>query len=183
MAQTATASNPLFGRPGWTYVSVIAGPVRGPQPRLARGSGETGNPSAPGKAGALPSYMSDNEYLPSLDAYSPPDRQNFLYRPPRTINTGDDGRQLVGTYQPHDFTPGQRFNHQMRSAANWQRMEYPPDFRNLLAWKQVEKYRVQAITQAPRVLDSSNYFLGYQVNPQIASTIGSSNLGSLGSSG
>lgn len=182
MANTAQSANPLIGRPAWTYVSVMAGPVRGPQPRLAQGTGTTGNHSAAGKQSALPAYMSDNEYLPSLDSYAPPDRRDKLMFIPRTINTGSNGRELVGTYEPHDSTPGQRFIHQMRSAANWQRVEFPPDYRQLLAWQQVMKYRVQVYTQAARPLDSSNYFLGYQVDPQVAATIGSSNLGSLGSS-
>lgn len=173
----------MFGRPTWTYVSVMAGPVRGPQPRLARGSGLTGDNAAAGKAAALPAYMADNEYVPTLDGYSPQWRRDFLYKPPLSINVGSDGRELVGTYKPHDFTPAQRFLHHMRSAANWQRVEYPPDYRQLLAWKQVEKYRTAVYTQMARPLDSSNYFLGYQIDPQIASQIGSSNLGSLGSSG
>lgn len=183
MSTTAERIDPMFGRPSWTYVNVIAGPVRGPQPRLAQGSGQTGAHAAPGKQAALPSYMSDNEYVPSLDSYAPEDRQDFLYNVPRTINTGSNGRELVGTYEPHDFAPAQRFNHQMRSTANWQRMEYPPDFRQLLAWQQAMKYRTAVFTQAARPLDSSNYFLGYQIDPSVASQIGSSNLGSLGSSG
>src|SRR5260221_9157151 len=63
------AFNPMFGRPAWTYVQTMAGPVRGPQPRLAKGSGRTGDPSLPGNAASLPGYLSDNQYEPSTFAY------------------------------------------------------------------------------------------------------------------
>jgi hypothetical protein len=70
----------------------------------------------------------------------------------------------------------------MRQAANWQVMEYPPDFRNLLAWQQARKYRIESYTLSPRPLDSANYFLGYQINPQVASQIGQTTMGYMGSS-
>ena len=177
---TTAGANPLFGRPAWTYVQTIAGPVRGPTPHLARGSGATGPNALPGNAAQLPGYLSDNEYRPSTFAYDPINSPSFLGHVPRTINTGTDGRDLVGTYQPHDSTPGTRFNHHMRQAANWQVMEYPPDFRNLLQWQQVQKYRVQSLTLSARPLDSANYFLGYQVNPQIAAAIGQGGIGYMG---
>jgi hypothetical protein len=176
------AYNPMFGRPIWTYVNVMAGPVRGPQPRLAKGSQATGNPSLPGNAAMLPGYLSDNQYFPVTFAYDPVNKPAFTGTIPRTINTGTDGRSMVGTYKPHDFTPANRFNHHMRQAANWQVMEYPPDFRNLLQWQQVRKYRTQSFTLSPRPLDSSNYFLGYQINPQIAAQIGQGTMGYMGSS-
>lgn len=183
-AQTAGAqsNNPMFGRPLWTYVQTMAGPVRGPQPRLAQGSGHTGDTSLPGNAPQLPGYLADTEYFPSTFAYDPVYQPGFTAHIPRTIGMGTDGREIVGTYQAHDFTPGQRFNHHNRQAANWQVMEYPPDFRNLLSWQQVQKYRVQSFTLSPRPLDSSNYFLGYQINPQIAAAIGQGTLGYMGSS-
>lgn len=178
----AAAFNPMFGRPIWSYVRTMAGPVRGPQPRLARGTGLTGDPSLPGNAPQLPGYLSDQEYEPSTFSYDPVDRQDFNLRVPKTISTGDDGRSMVGSYAPHDFTPAQRFFSQNRQAANWQVMEYPPDFRNLLSWQQVQKYRIQSFTLSPRPLDSSNYFLGYQINPQVAAQMGQGTLGYMGSS-
>src|SRR5947209_3644559 len=174
-------TNPMFGRPVWTYVNTMVGPVRGPQPRLAQGTGHTGDTSLPGNAPQLPGYLSDNEYFPSTFSYDPIDSPTFLGHVPKTIGMGNNGRELIGTYQPHDFTPGTRFNHHMRQAANWQVMEYPPDFRNLLAWQQVRKYRTESFTLSPRPLDSSNYFLGYQMNPQIAAAIGQGTMGYMGS--
>jgi hypothetical protein len=180
-AQNPITTNPMFGRPGWTYISIQQGPVRGPQPRLARGSGRTGDPSLPGNAAMLPGYLSDNEYLPTLFTYDPVDKPGRLLRPPKTINVGTDGRDEVGTYKPHDFTPGQRFLHHMRQAANWQVMEFPPNYRQLLQWQQVRKYQINSFTLQARPLAASDYFLGYQINPQVAAAIGQSTFGNLGS--
>lgn len=174
-------TNPMFGRPTWTYTQVIPGPVRGPQPRLAQGSGQTGPSSLPGNASSLPGYLSDNNYEPTLFTYDSVDRQNFLQPIPKSIPTAQDGRDIVGTYQPHKFTPATRnFNH-MRSAANWQVMEYPPNYRNLIAWQQVQRYRVNSFTAQARPLAQSDYFVGYQINPNIAANIGQSTLGTMGS--
>ncbi len=174
-------ASPMFGRPTWTYVNVQAGPVRGPQPRLARGSGVTGGSSLPGNAPQLPGYLTDNEYFPSQFTYDPIDQPNFLYEVPRQVPSANNGRDMIGTYNPHVSTPGQRFNHQMRQAANWQIMEYPPDNRNLLAWKQAERYRIASYTLSARPPDSSNYFLGYQVDPRIQQAIGGNSIGYMGS--
>jgi hypothetical protein len=179
--QNVQATNPMFGRPTWTYVNVVRGPARGPQPRLSVGTGHTGDASLPGNAPQLPGYLSDNRYEPSTFTYDPVNKPGFEMKIPRSINTGTNGRDVVGTYEPHDITIGQRWNHQMRQAANWQVMEYPPNFRNLLAWQQVRKYRVQSLTLSPRPLDSANYFLGYQINPAIAAAIGQGQMGYMGS--
>jgi hypothetical protein len=174
-------SNPMFGRPIWSYVKVDPSPVRGPQPRLARGTGRTGNPALPGNAAALPGYLSDQEYFPTLDTYSPTYDPVFMKELPRTISVGSNGRGLVGTYQPHDFTPANRWLQTTRKAAMWEVMEYPPDNRNLLQWQQVQKYRVSSLTLQARPLASSNYFLGYQVQPTVQAQMGQSTLGSMGS--
>ena len=181
MAQSSTQSNPLFGRPIWTYVNVVRGPARGPQPRLAQGSGQTGNAAQAGYNSVLPGYVSRPDYQPNLFDYQQKVRESFLNRIPDTINVGTNGRALVGTYEPHDVTIAHRFDHQMRRSEAWQEMSFPAGFRNLLQWQQAQKYRVQSVTQAARVLDSSNYFLGYQVTPQIAAQIGGSTLGYMGS--
>jgi hypothetical protein len=170
-----------YARPTWTYTNVQPGPVRGPQPRLAQGSGKTGNSSLPGNASQLPGYLSDNAYFPTLFAHDPINQPVFSSSIPRSIQTGNDGRDLVGTYKPHDFTPGQRFMNQWRQAGNWQVQEYPPDNRQLLAWQQVQRYRVQSYTQQARPLAQNDYFLGYQINPAISAQIGQSTLGNLGS--
>ena len=174
-------TDPLFGRPGWAYVDVVRGPVRGPQPRLAQGTGRTGAPSSKGTGPQLPGYVSNNDYDPSPYSYRPPNRESFLNTIPRTINVGDNGRELVGTYEPHDRAIGQRFFHQMRSAANWQVLAYPPDFRNTIQWQQVQGYRVRSMTQSARPLAANSYFLGYQVQSTIQGQIGQNALGYMGS--
>jgi hypothetical protein len=181
VAQNPITTNPMLGRPIWTYTDVAMGPVRGPQPRLAQGTGLTGNPSLPGNAGQLPGYLSDNEYFPTLFTYDAVNKPEFMGEIPKTIKTGDNGRGIVGTYQPHDFTPGVRFAGHLRQAAYWQVQEYPPNYRNLLAWQQVRKYRVNSLTLQARPLQSSDYFVGYQINPTISAQIGQSSLGSMGS--
>src|ERR1700686_5518054 len=132
MALQGLQADPIFGRPTWTYINVQRGPVMGPQPRLSIGSGNTGGSGTPGANASLPGYVSQPAYKPTLFEYANTDKENFLFRPPRTINIGDNGRILVGTYEPHDITIGQRFFHQMRSAPAWQEMAFKPDFRQLL---------------------------------------------------
>lgn len=177
----ALQANPLFGRPIWTYVQVQRGPVRGPQPRLAQGTGLTGNPELPGNAASLPGFLSDNEYRPAVFDYEPDYDIEFMQQIPRTILTGQDGRDLMGTYKPHDFTPGQRWINTLRSPANWQEMAFPPGFRNLTAWQQVARYNLQSYTLSARPLASSNYFFGYQVTPEVGQQIGQNGLGYMGS--
>jgi hypothetical protein len=181
MATEQQQTNPMFGRPTWTYVNVIRGPVAGPQPRLAQGTGRTGKPASPGTGAQLPGYVSDNTYQPSPFTYQPVRNDNFEKEIPRTIGIGQDGRDIVGTYQPHDFTPAQRFFHQLRSANPWQIQAFGPNFRNTIAWQQVQKYRVKSSTISAQPLASNNYFLGYQVQPEIQAQIGQSSLGYMGS--
>lgn len=181
-AQNPISTNPLFRRPGWSYVGPAEAPRRGPLPRLANGTGYTAaKASPPGQAPQLPGFVADNDSYPSLNSYQPENIQNFQIPVPRTINVGSNGREMVGTYEPHDITIGQRFFHQARQAANWQVVVFPPNPRNLLQWQQAQKYRIQTLTMSARPLDSSQYFLGYQVNPQIASQIGQNSLGYMGS--
>src|SRR5262249_2812779 len=146
-------------------------------PRLAQGTGRTGKPASPGTGAQLPGYVSDNAYQPSPYAYQPAYNDNFEENIPRTINVGQDGRSIVGTYQPHDFTPGQRFLHQMRSAKYWQNQSFGPGFRNTIAWQQVQKYKVRSSTISAQPLSNASYFLGYQVQPEVQSQIGQSSLG------
>jgi hypothetical protein len=178
---TQTIANPLFGRPIWTYVQVAPGAARGPQPRLARGTGLTGDPSLPGNANRLPGFLSDQEYEPTDFTYAPPYEPTSQVQIPRTIKTGNNGRDVVGTYEPHDFTPGQRWSHHRRSVTMWQEMDFRPGPRNLLAWQQVQRFKIQTLTLSARPLSQDNYFLGYQVQPQTAASIGQSGLGYMGS--
>ena len=174
---------PLYSRNAiWSYVSVVRGPSLGAQPRLAQGSGKTAaGTSLPGNAPSLPGYLSDNAYFPVLNEYDTHFAPEFAKYIPKSIKTGDNGRILVGTYQPHDWTPGQRQLQHMRQADYWQVQDYPPNVRNLLAWQQVQKYRVQSLTLQARPLSSANYFLGYTVNPQVQSQIGQTTMGVMGS--
>jgi len=182
--QIPQATNPtLFGRPAWTYVQVQQAPRHGPQPRLAQGTGRTSIQQAlPGNAAQLPGYLADNQYEPVIPDYQPPNAQVFQRKLARSISVGTDGLAAINpTYRAHDFTPADRWLGTLRSAPNWQTMNYPPDFRNLLAWQQVMRYRVNSLTVAARPLDSSQYFLGYQINPNVAKSIGQSTLGYMGS--
>lgn len=176
-------ANPLYNSRNaiWAYTTIQAGPVRGPQPRLAQGSGHTGGTALPGNAPQLPGYLADNEYFPNVFEYQNKRQEEFIKRIPRTIGTGNDGVELVGTYRAHDWTPADRQLQITRSSEAWQVMEYPPDVRNLLAWQQVMRYRVNSLTLSPRVLDQSQYFLGYQVSSSVAGDIGQTGLGSMGS--
>jgi len=180
-SQNPIATNPMFGRPAWAYTVPVEAPRRGPQPRLSMGTGRTGNAAPGGTSPVLPGYVSQSAYQPTIPDYQPGNQQVFMEQIARTILTGDDGRGMVGTYKPHDFTPGQRFLGAIRSAPNWQIQQYPPDYRNLLAWQQVMRYRIQSMTVSARPLDSSTYFLGYQTNPTVQGNIGQSTLGYMGS--
>lgn len=181
--QGASSLSPLFGRPGWTYVKADPAPIKGPTPHLAQGSGRTakGPFALPGNSPSLPGYLVDNEYYPTENAYQPPYEPSFRSPIPRSIQVGNDGIDLLGTYRAHDFTPADRFFNQFRKAAYWQVQEYPPNYRNLLAYQQVRRYQVASRTEQPRVLDPSNYFLGYQINPLVQASLGQSTLGSMGS--
>jgi hypothetical protein len=58
-------------------------------------------------------------------------------------------------------------------------MAYPPNNRNLLAYKQVQKYVVTSNILSARPLTRNNYFLGYSIDETVAGEIGGSSLGSL----
>lgn len=166
-----------------TYVDVRRTPVRGPQPRLAQGTGRTAaDPTLPGNAPSLPGYLTDNNYQPNIFDYLPTVNENFLQRVPRGINVGIDGLAALNpTYRAHEITIADRFNHQMRRAFAWQEMGYPSSFRNLLVHKQVEKYAIFSNTLSARPLPRNNYFVGYQIDQDIASDIGGQGPGYMGS--
>lgn len=145
----------------------------GPVSKLGYGSGRTGNSPLPGSQTIIPGYSQVYYYQPSLFGYYPKYRRNFQFLPPReTPESGGNGRDLVSTIEPHDFTPAQRQFSHMRRAANWQVQEYPPDFRNLLEALKVERFRTESRTVAARPLLSTDFFLGYQVNPATAQSLG-----------
>lgn len=183
----AIRANPLFGRPApYTRTDVVRSPVRGPQPRLAQGTGRTGAAAFPGTQAGLPAYVSDYEYFPTVFTYDPvenPNRQKRIAATLATPGTDDGLHALNPTYRAHDFSMGGRFNHQMRSAYNWQVQEFPVNFRNLLGFQYVRKYLLDSITLQARPLSQSNYFLGYQVQPRDAQKLGlmGGGMGTLGS--
>lgn len=180
--QNQIIANPMFGRPIWSYIKVAPGAVRGPQPRLAQGTGHTGDPSLPGNAARLPGYLSDQQYEPVEFTYAPPNDPRFQARLPRTINVGDDGLHALNpTYRAHENVQADRWQAINRKAEMWEVMEFPPGPRNLLAWQQVQKYRLMTLTLQARPLTQDNYFLGYQVQPQVQANIGQTTLGYMGS--
>lgn len=171
--------DPLFGRPNWTYVNLLKAPVSGPDPRLAVGTGNSGGTALPGNAAQLPGYLADNAYFPDVFDYSPLAQESNTLPIPKSIHTGNNGRELVGSYEPHDFTPATRFFMQNRSAYNWQVMSYPPSPRQLLRYQLARVYNLQNTVAAARPLPSNNYFLGYQIDPSIQAKIGNSGNGGL----
>lgn len=197
--QQAIAANPLFGRPAYTRVQPsgvlgppLAGNYRGgtryERPRQM-GTGRTARkPSSHGTQATLPAYVpAQTDYQPQGLDYQPNLRVNWLNRIPATISGPYgvvDGVAIVGTYRAHDFTAGigdQRFNHQMRSAPNWQVMSFPPDYRILLQRQQVMRYQIQSQTRLARPLRQSDYFLGYVTQPGVAAQIDGNTLGVMGS--
>lgn len=157
--------------------------VPGPVSKLGYGTGRTSGKASPGTQTVLPGYASVYAYFPTLFGYYPRYRRNFTVLPPKSIGTGDDGVELVGTYRAHDFVIGQRFFSHMRRAPYWQIQEYPPTFRSLLEALKVERFRTESRTVMARPLMTQNYFMGYITNPSTAERIGVSGagLGSLGS--
>lgn len=88
------ASNPLFGRPYWSYTGVQPGPVRGPLPRLSVGSGQTAMKSGTGTSPA-PGYLTESDYFPTQFSYLPRYSPQFLKRIPGTMpGIGTNGRVL-----------------------------------------------------------------------------------------
>lgn len=190
----AVRANPLFGRPSYAFVRPqgvlgppLAGNYRGgtqfEQPRQL-GTGHTARSrSKRGEAPVLPGFMSQNAYQPgSQMEYAPKLENSFIKRIPATLpDVGQDGITVLGTYRAHDFHMGERFNHQMRSAPNWQVMQFPPDFRELLQRQQVMRYQVASYTRSSTPLRQTDYFLGYYTQPAVAAKIGASGLGYMGS--
>lgn len=179
----AIRANPLFGRPAqWTPVSVNTSPVAGPQPRLARGKpGRTHG--FPGTQARLPAYVADYEYFPTVMTYDPVNNPVRMKKiaPTLPLPGSDDGLHALNpTWRAHDFAIGNRFNHQMRSAYNWEVMEFPVNFRNLLQYQYVRKYLLNSTTLQARPLPRSSYFLGYQVTPEVQAGLGGSTLGTMG---
>lgn len=190
----AVRANPLFGRPAYALVRPqgvlgppLAGNYRGGtqfEPPRQLGTGRTARRSRPGESQVLPGYMADNAYQPgSQMEYAPKLENSFIKRIPATLpDVGQDGITVLGTYRAHDFSTGERFNHQMRQAPNWQVMQYPPDFRQLLQRQQVMRYQVASYTQSSTPLRQTDYFLGYYTQPTVAARMGASGLGYMGSS-
>lgn len=178
-------TNPLFGRPGTTnYSPRVSSPQQGPLPKMSLGSGQTGQAAdrstagfvAPGHLAVVEDYEPvglDNEPQ-SVDTFTRPNV------PPKTIGVGTNGRELVGTYDPHDFTPAQRFIQQWRSAKLWQSPIFGPSWRNLLVWQQVAKYNLYNQLAQSRPVSQSDYFAGYTTSDSVAATLQGSGMGASG---
>ncbi len=160
----------------WSTLQVLRGPSRGPTPQLAKGK-PSGVEALPGNAATLPGYLTENDYRPNVFDYQPDYRNNKLLHIPRGLSVGDNGRSVVGTYEPHDFTPGQRAFTQNRAAANWEIMSFPPNYRNLLAFQYARTYALQNVIVQARPMAKSNYFLGYTVDPAVAQQLSGTSLG------
>jgi hypothetical protein len=165
-------TNPLFGRPSSTnYAPRVSTPQQGPLPKLSLGSGQTGQAADRSQAGFVPpGHLAvvedyepvglDNEPL-GIDTFTRPNM------PPKSINAGTNGRELVGTYDPHDFTPAQRFIQQWRSAKLWMSPVFGPSWRNLLVWQQVAKYNLYNATAQSRPVSAQDYFAGYVTSQNV----------------
>lgn len=167
----------LLGYPGWRYVSVQTSPRLGPTPRLAQGSGQTGGPDNRSDGTQYGGYLSDSAYFPAPLDYSPETSGNFRAVIPPSVGLGVNGRELMGTYQPHDFTPARYEQHQRRSAENWQVMSYPANWRNLLGAQQAAKYNLYNQVALARPLAQNDYFLGYQMTLSDAASLGVTGMG------
>ena len=180
----ANVYSPLFGRPGFSYT--YAQPARriGPAPKLSPGTGQTGGGSNR-SLGFQPAGYASQQHMPMQQFdYTPPTDATFdvgnanafqggdKRAMPRSIGVGTDGRSLVGTYTPHDFTPADRFFKQGRASANWQDMSFGPDYRFLLPYQQVARYNLYNQIAPARPLSPNAYFLGYQTQAGVASQIG-----------
>lgn len=170
----------LLGRPVGSYVSVMSAPQYGPTPHLARGVGISGaiaNSNANGGA-SLPAYVdSQHGYQPAPMDYSPPTNEGWMRRIPKTSNLGVNGRDMVSTYEPHDFTVAEYEPRQWRSSALWEVLSYPSTWRNLLGPQLVQKYQLQQYVTQARPLAQNDYFLGYQINPALSQQLGSGGAG------
>jgi hypothetical protein len=160
----------------WSTLQVLRSPTRGPTPELAQGK-PRGVQALPGNAATLPGYLTQNTYQPNVFEYQPVYQRNKRVTIPRTISVGNNGRDMVGTYDPHDFTPAVRAFTQNRSAPSYQMYSFPPDFRNLLSFQYARTYALQNIIVQARPLPQSNYFLGYTVDPKVAQQLSGGSLG------
>src|SRR5882672_4983995 len=70
-AQNVIATNPMFGRPLWTYAQPVEAPRRGPVPRLANGTGSSGQQAQGGNNANLPGYVSEPNYHLTIQDYQP----------------------------------------------------------------------------------------------------------------
>lgn len=155
----------------------------GPIPKLSSGSGLTGTGNRDNRAlGFAPAGYATQQYMPVTQFdYMPPLDESFdigisektpYAGLPKSIAVGTDGREMVGTYQPHDFTPAAHFFKQGRSGGNWQDMSFGPDYRQLLDQQQVARYNLYNQVALARPLSPNAYFLGYQTQASVSQMIG-----------
>jgi hypothetical protein len=159
------------------YTSVMTSPRIGPQARLSYGSGATGGRDVRADGTQYGGFLAENDYQPAPMDYAPGTSGNYLARIPASVGIGDNGRSVVGTYQPHDFTIAQYMQYNRRSSANWQDMTYPANWRNLVGAQQVSKYNLYNQVGLSRPLAQNDYFLGYQMQLSDARGLGQVGMG------
>lgn len=165
----------------WNYTTTPPDMLASPSAKTSVGTGQTGKPSSPGKQAATPAYVSEPNYSGASFDYGPQYNDTFARRIPTSIAQGVDGlAALRPTYRAHDFVMAQYLQSQNRRADYWQEQAFPPSFRDLVQWQQVQKYHVFSYTVSHRPLDANQYFLGYTTEPQLAAQIGASGLGYMG---
>lgn len=175
---TNSTQNPLFGRPGLSsvYQATVATPQAGPILRGSVGSGNTSSGESNRSTGFIPggSLVTQTDYQPQGLENHPLGSDTFALpnMPPKALNLGTNGRELVGTYNPHDVTPLQRFISMWRSAYNWQVTGYGPNWRNLLIAQQVQKYNLYSTLAQSRPVSQQDYFIGYTTNPDTVQAAG-----------
>lgn len=180
LVSQATVAGGLFGPSIYTYTAIARGPNIGPLPRLAQAGLNNTQTNVAGTNVNTPSYAIQEDYKPDTFEYGPSYNPSTFLRPPTSIGVGSNGRELVGTYEPHDNTLARYTYNQNRRATNWQQQSFPPHFRPLLQYQQVMQYQIQNMRQSATPIAQNNYFFGYQVTNTVQSQIGQNALGSLG---
>lgn len=180
----AIQTGALFGRPGYTYTATVVPPQSGPTPKQSYGSGLTGAPQSRQRQFAAGGFIEAVEdYQPMGFSQQPAGDDTNMRMLPVSIGVGTDGnKELNPTYNPHDFTPAERFLGALRAARTWLEPTFGPGWRSLLQQQLVKRYNLYNQIAMSRPLQNSDYFLGYQTTIDTAGSLGIQGgpMGSLG---
>lgn len=169
------ARRPTYTMLGQRYHSALPAPRMGPAPHLARGSTHTGRRATPGTSAQFPAYMhKQEEYHPQGLEYMPATNPNDMWHPPRSIAIGVNGRDLVSTYEPHDWVMAVYTQTQWGSSGMWEQLSYPGNFRKLIQAQAPQRYNLATHVGMARPMSPNDYFLGYVTSPRVAGQIGAS---------